>query len=277
MVTGASEPPSVPANGEANRLVDVGGHRLAVACSGAGAPTVVLETGLGAPSEAWAPVQREVARFARVCRFDRAGRGQSDPAPTPRTCADMVADLRALLRCAGVPGPYVLVGNSLGGMNARLYAHRHPDEVAGLVLVDGSHQDQFARIGEALPAPEPGAPDAHEGFHRFWAGGGWRDPANNPEGVDFVASGEQLRAIGSLGDLPMAVLVSGVFLLEAPIGPEAGPRLHEIWQGLQRDLAGLSTGSAYRVVETSGHFIQRDRPDVVAEAVREVVEAARRR
>lgn len=271
----ASEPRPVPANGEAGRLVDVGGYRLAITESGVGSPTVILETGLGAPSEVWVPVQREVARFARVCRFDRAGRGQSDPAPTPRNCAEMVADLRALPRNAAVPGPYLLVGNSVGGMNARLYAHRHPGEVAGLVLLDGSHHDQFVRIGDALPAPELAAPDAHKDFHGFWAGG-WRDPANNAEGVDFVTSREQLRAIDSLGDLPMVVLVSATFLREVPTQPEARPRLHEIWQELQRDLANLSANSAYRVVETSRHFIQRDRPGEVVAAIREVVQAARR-
>jgi pimeloyl-ACP methyl ester carboxylesterase len=249
-------------------LVDVGGRRLAIHCVGEGSPTVVLETGLGAPSEYWAPVQREVAGLTRVCRFDRAGRGQSDPAPTttPRTCADMVTDLRALLHNAGVPAPYVLVGNSLGGMNARLYAHRHPEEVAGLVLVDGSHR-------EALPEPDPDSPDSHKGFYRFWAGGGWRDPANNPEKVDFVTSREQLRAINTLGDLPVVVLASGVFLREAPTTkPEAGPRLHEIWQDLERDLASLSTNGAYGVVEDSGHFIQRDQPEVVIDAIRRVLD-----
>jgi pimeloyl-ACP methyl ester carboxylesterase len=256
-------------------LVDVGGHRLAFHCVGEGGPAVVLETGLGAPSEYWAPVQQEIAGLTRVCLFDRAGRGKSDPAPTttPRTCADMVADLRALLRNVGIPAPYVLVGNSLGGMNARLYAFRHPEEVAGLMLVDGSHQDQFTRIGEALPEPEPDSPDSHKGFYRFWAGGGWRDPANNPENVDFVASGEQLRAIHSLGDLPVVVLASGVFLREAPTKPEAGPRLHEMWQDLQRDLADLSSNSAYSVVESSGHFIQRDRPKVVVDAIRRILDS----
>ena len=157
-------------------------------------------------------------------------------------------------------------------MNARLYAHRYPEEVAGLVLVDGSHQDQFTRIGEALPEPGPDSPDPHNGFYRFWAGGGWRDPANNPENVDFVASGEQLRAIRSLGDLPVVVLASGVFLHEAPTRPEAGPRLHEIWQDLQRDLANLSFNSDDIVVEDSGHFIQRDRPEVVVDAIRRVLD-----
>ncbi len=254
-------------------LVDVGGYRLAFHCVGEGSPTVVLETGLGAPSEYWAPVQLKLAGLTRVCRFDRAGRGSSDPAPpTPRTCADMVADLRALLRNAGIPAPYVLVGNSLGGMNARLYAYQHPEEVAGLVLVDGSHQDQFTRISEALPEPEPDSPDPHKDFYRFWTGGGWRDPASNPENVDFVASREQLRAIHSLGDLPVVVLASGVFLHEAPTRPEAGPRLHEIWQDLQRELASLSSNSVYSVVEGSGHFIQRDQPEMVVDAIRRVLD-----
>src|SRR4028119_2002810 len=228
-------------------LVDVGGYRLAIHCIGEGGPTVVLETGLGAPSEYWAPGQQEIAGLTRVCLFDRAGRGKSAPAPTtPRTCADMVADLRALLRNARTPAPSLLAGNSLGGMNARLYAYQHPEEVAGLVLVDGSHQDQFTRLGEALPEPEPDSPDPHKGFYDFWTGGGWRDPASNPENVDFVESREQLRAIHSLGDLPVVVLASGVFLQEAPTRPEAGPRLHEIWQDLQRELASLSSRSVYR-------------------------------
>jgi pimeloyl-ACP methyl ester carboxylesterase len=139
-------------------------------------------------------------------------------------------------------------------------------------LVDGSHQEQFTRISEALPEPEPDSPDSHKGFYHFWAGG-WRDPANNPENVDFVASREQLRAIRSLGDLPMVVLASGAFLREAPTRPEAGPRLHEIWQDLQRELANLSSDSVYRVVESSGHFIQRDRPEVVVDAIRRVLDS----
>ena len=186
----------------------------------------------------------------------------------------MVADLRALLHNAGIPAPYVLVGNSLGGMNVRLYADQHPEEVAGLVLVDGSHQDQFTRIGEALPEPEPNSPDSHKGFYRFWAGGGWRDPAGNPDNADLVKSLEQVRAIHSLGNLPMMVLASGAFLREAPTRPEAGPLLHEIWQDLQRDLANLSSNGVYSVVESSGHFIQRDRPEAVVDAIRRVLDRA---
>ena len=98
-----------PRDGEYT-LEDVGGYRLAFHCIGEGSPTVILETGLGAPSEDWVPVQQEIAGLTRVCRFDRAGRGKSDPPPTtPRTCADMVAELRALLHNAGIPPPYVLL------------------------------------------------------------------------------------------------------------------------------------------------------------------------
>lgn len=92
-----------------------------MSCSGRGVPTVVLETGLGAESDAWLPVQRDVEQFSRVCRYDRAGRGGSDPASPPRSAGDMVRDLHALLSEAGIPGPYILVGHSFGGLLVRLY------------------------------------------------------------------------------------------------------------------------------------------------------------
>jgi len=125
------------------RMIDIGGRRLALTCSGSGSPSVVLETGLGAESADWAAVQRGVEGFARVCRYDRAGRGASDPAPSPRTAADLADDLRYLLWAGGVPAPYVLVGHSLGGLLARVFAQRYAGEVAGIVLVDSMHERQF--------------------------------------------------------------------------------------------------------------------------------------
>lgn len=128
-------------------LFDVGGRRLYLACTGAaagnGGPTVVLEAGHGGDSTVWLGIQSAVAPGSRVCAYDRANTpgGTSDPAPLPRTAEDAVADLHALLAAAKVPGPYVLVGHSLGGLFVRLYAGRYPDEVAGLVLVDPSHED----------------------------------------------------------------------------------------------------------------------------------------
>ncbi len=110
--------------------VDASGRRLALTRGGVGVPTVVLETGLGAESDEWESVQREVELFTQVCRYDRANRGRSDPAPKPRSAEDAVSDLRALLLAAAIPAPYVLVGHSLGGIIVRLYAHHYPREVA---------------------------------------------------------------------------------------------------------------------------------------------------
>ena len=118
------------------RLVDVGGHRLHVLDSGKGHPTVVFEAGLPGSVLSWHQVQQELARLVRVVSYDRAGLGWSDPGPEPRTAERIVEELRLLLDRAGVPGPYILVGHSFGGLTTRLFAARYPDEVAGLVLVD---------------------------------------------------------------------------------------------------------------------------------------------
>lgn len=118
------------------QLVDVGGHRLHFYSMGEGQPTVVLDSGLPGTCSSWALVQPEVAPFARVCSYDRAGLGWSDPGPRPRTSQQIVAELHTLLRGAGVEPPYVLVGHSFGSFTARLFASQYPDEVAGMVLVD---------------------------------------------------------------------------------------------------------------------------------------------
>src|SRR5215210_2814868 len=163
------------ASGE-EMLVDIGGRRLYITCTGEGSPTVILEHGMATESGSWAQVQQAVARFTRVCAYDRAGRGKSDPAPKPRTSEDMVADLHTLLANAYLPGPYILVGNSLGGFNARLYAHKYPGEVAGLVLVDSMHPDQFARIEQALPPETPNDPEDFKAFRRSFTQD-YKDPA----------------------------------------------------------------------------------------------------
>src|SRR5205823_3156829 len=120
----------------AGTTVDVGGHRLYLHCAGEGQPTVLLDSGMSSTTESWTEVQPGVAAFTRVCSYDRAGLGRSDPGPAPRTGGQMVAELHALLRNAAIPGPYVLVGHSFGGLNMQLYAGRYPEDVAGMVLVD---------------------------------------------------------------------------------------------------------------------------------------------
>lgn len=118
------------------RLVDVGGHRLHVLDSGKGHPTVVFEAGLPGSVLSWNQIQQDLARLVRVVSYDRGGLGWSDPGPEPRTAERIVEELRRLLDRAGIPGPYILVGHSFGGLTTRLFAARYPDDVAGLVLVD---------------------------------------------------------------------------------------------------------------------------------------------
>jgi pimeloyl-ACP methyl ester carboxylesterase len=123
------------------RLVDVGGYKLHINCSGAGGPAVVLLHGAGDFSFDWTLVQPGVSRFVQVCSYDRAGVAWSDPGPTPRTMKQDAFELRLLLKNAGIKPPYVLVGHSLGGLVVRVYAEQYPEEVAGVVLVDSTHED----------------------------------------------------------------------------------------------------------------------------------------
>ena len=254
--------------------VDTNGRRLALTRGGSGAPMVVLETGLGAESDEWEAVQQELAPFTQTCRYDRANRGHSDPAPIPCSARDFVADLHTLIVTAALPRPVVLVGHSLGGLIVRLYAHEYPRDVAGLVLVDPMHEDQFERIGPLLPSPFPGEPETLTQFRRFWTTD-WRDPAKNSEGVDFLASQAQAHTIGSLGDIPMLVLTTGTFLREAPPGDPNAARMHLLWQDMHRELMQQSSNAQQILVETSGHFIQREQPGVVVAAIRQRVQLLR--
>jgi len=134
------------------RLVEVGGGRLHLQCTGAGSPTVVLESGLGSPALVWALVQPETARLTRACSYDRRGYGYSDPVgPEPRTAEQIATDLHTLLERGGERGPYVLVGHSLGGLVARVFAARFPAATAGLVMVDASHEDARTRLPRQRP------------------------------------------------------------------------------------------------------------------------------
>ncbi len=252
--------------------VDVGGYRLYLQCIGAGSPTVVLEAGLGSPSEVWGLVQPGVARFTRVCAYDRAGVGGSDAGPRPRTSGTIVAALHTLLRRAGVGGPYVLVGHSIGGFHARLYAHRYPREVAGMVLVDASHPDQLARELAALPPYRTGESAALAAVRADLA-----DVRPDPqEGFAWAPSAAQVRASGTLGALPLMVLTRGRSPLPPPFPARTAARLEGVWRALQDELTHLSAHSVHVRGTASGHFIQEDQPALVIAAIRQVVDAARR-
>lgn len=279
------------------RLIDVGGHRLHLYCTGQGSPAVVLEAGGGNPWLSWYKVQPQVAQFALVCSYDRAGLGWSDPSPKPPTAKVIAEDLHTLLLNGGISGPFVLVGHSLGGMYARMFTAQYPSEVVGMVLVDSSHPDQNERFPPeakklaangkyviramqiALPFGLPrilasrAAPPEVRGEYcavfcrpQFIA-------AVRAEADAQEENSAEVRPLGTLGDLPLVVLSHDPDKVRFP-GNLTEPVNRE-WGKMQEELAHLSSNGSHVVVKGSSHDIQIDRPDEVVDAIRKVVGAAR--
>jgi pimeloyl-ACP methyl ester carboxylesterase len=274
---GEGPPPAAPQS----RKVDIGGGRgLSLLTQGVGAPTVVIEAGMGsAPVESgeWKAVCDELAKTNRVCVYDRAGLGASDPAPKlPRTARDVARDLHALLVAAQVPGPYVMVGHSIGGLNVLAFADLYPHDVAGVVLVDSTHPDQdskwLAALGDAQPGEDAAVTSAREFLKARLA-----RPGENPEKLDILASGAQVRSARSLGDRPLAVVTHSPDWKMVPGLPDdVSKKLEEVTQGLQKRMAQLSTDSSQRVAKHAGHHVHHDEPELVVAAVREVVDKVAR-
>ena len=225
---------------------------------GSGSPTVVFEAGLGDASETWTHVQSVIAEFAVTFSYDRAGMGQSDAAPIPRTCQDMVDDLKLLLAGARVSPPYILVGHSFGGMIVRLFASQHLDDVAGVMLVDATHEDRIAGFEKILS-------DELVERNRAYL----NDPSHNSEHVDRVKSDEQLRNARQQFDFPLVVLTRGLPDELDDVWPSED--LQRVEQELQREFLRLSQNSSLVIAEKSGHFIQHDQPKLVIEAIRKVM------
>jgi pimeloyl-ACP methyl ester carboxylesterase len=250
---------------DGGRLVDVGGRRLYMTCTGTGSPTVILEAGFGGSSTDWRDVQPQLGRTARTCAYDRAGLGSSVARSGVHDARDENRDLQQLLFSAGLRPPYVLVGHSYGGLLTRLYAHQHPREVAGVVLVDALGRDaQRRELAIWPPAVDPEDRAA------------LAEPV--VDGVD-MQSGERLDdGVRSLGDVPLVVIEAGRH--DAIFGglPPALRRAQErLWSRSQAELAGLSSDHALVRAERADHFVQRldGQPRVVVRAVQAVVRAAR--
>ena len=293
------------------QLYDVGGYRLHLHSYGVQSGTpVVFDAGVGGSSLVWGRVACEVATFAPVVVYDRAGYGLSDPAPkgAPLDSDYAVKDLHTLLHAAGVKPPYILIGHSFGGFNVRLYAHRYPEEVAGMVLVDADHEDEWtprfpeahrkglrlatrtlgamaklahwhvllllARLGlVALDAVKKLPPDLRETATRLML----QPKALEATHREFSAleqSAAQVRGMGALGDLPLVVLRRGLPGPTAPgVSKERATRLAHLAAETQSDLAHLSTRGELEVAERSGHDIMLDEPERVVGAIRSVVES----
>jgi pimeloyl-ACP methyl ester carboxylesterase len=277
------------------KRVDVGGYKLHIDCTGQGSPTVVLESGLGDTYVSWRKVQPQIAKFVRVCSYDRAGLGFSDPSPRPRTSDVIAAELHALLQGAGVAPPYVLVGHSMGGYDVRLYASLYPKEVAGMVLVDASHPDQENRFPPELKNME-GSWRREAEFLEYTMPLGIprllgfcdEEPVQRAaecnfrsasEGVaelkSFPKSGAQAAGTGPLGDIPLVVLSHDPDKPSADLPADLAKPTNEAWEKMQEDLAHLSSRGTQMIAKNSSHYIQIDRPDLVIDAVRNVVEQVR--
>jgi pimeloyl-ACP methyl ester carboxylesterase len=265
------------------RLVDVGGHKLHLWCTGAGNPAVILEAGLGGSSAGWGFVQPEVARFTRVCSYDRAGIGYSEPGPSPRTARRLAGELAQLLQHGGIPGPVVLVGASIGGFTVRVFASEHDRRAAGLVLVDASHEDQVHEI----PALAPFVPFlAPVGVFRVLGISFGLRPDALPSSVGGFARATRFRAAGyvAAADEIMHVRESAAEVrrsrreLTIPVVVVTGAQgADSAWRDLQRDQARLSQRGCQVFAEQSGHVVPIDQPGVVVEAVRAIVDTARGR
>lgn len=256
-------------------VVAVGDRHLFLACTGDKRPTVILEAGLDADHTSWNLVQPAVAQFARVCSYDRAGLGQSDPAPTPRTSQDVVQDLYQLLQNAGEIGPYILVGHSFGGLHVRMFAHEYPEKVIGVVLVDAVHEGWWSRAAALLPAPTSDDSPRLQNFRQFMTVE-YADPAKTAEGMNIPATVAQLQAAGNLGKTPLLVLVAGIPTVLAPgLPPDLESQLNQLLQQtLPDELLALSSLSIRLPVDDSGHNIPQDQPDAVVVAIRTMIDVA---
>ena len=294
---------------ERGRLAQAGSIRMNIDCSGEGSPTVVLDSGSGGPSIDWLMVQPEVAKFARVCSYDRAGYGWSDSGPKPRTSLQIAHELKQLLQAAGEKGPYVLVGHSMGGYDIRVYSGQYPSDVVGMVLVDASHEDQELRAPESVRRWQQDR-RKHSGWEKlkyfFQLHLGWarftadRDapefwPKAFREEEEFLTlptkhqfavvdedqvfsslSAAEVRSAGNLGNRPLIVLTATT---EDDIPPEIPPEdaraEEDLWlHQLQPELTRLSSRGKQIVVDGS-HEIPTEHPEVVVSAIHEVWLAAR--
>lgn len=267
------------------RLVDIGGYRLHVDCEGKG-PTVVLEYGHQGSYADWYRVQPQLAEFARVCVYDRAGYGWSDSSPKSRVPSVMAEELHAALQAAGETPPYILVGHSFGGLNSLMFAHKFPNEVAGVVLVDASLPEMMstgrwqhvARIRWMQMAIAFGLARA-----RGWCGGNAAEEIRGlkqaitcrpalyetyrREWTSFPESGAEIRAIREIGSIPLVVIA------REPQA-ERSSTLEAKWNRLQQERTRVSSNSEFVVAHGSRHDVPGDRPDVIVAAVRKVVAQA---
>jgi pimeloyl-ACP methyl ester carboxylesterase len=278
------------------QLVEVGGRKMHINCTGQGVPTVILDAGLGDTYLSWQKVQPEIAKFVQVCSYDRAGIGYSDASSQPRTSRVIATELHELLQAAHIPPPYIFVGHSMGGYDVRVFAGMYRTEVAGMVLVDASHPDQENRFPSDLKSME-GTWNREATFLEYATPLGiprllglcdgdasvraaecnWHTEREKTEEMrSFSQSAKEAAAVISLGDIPLVVLSHDPDKPSAELPADLAKSTNRAWEKMQEELAHLSTRGAQSIAKNSSHYIQLDRPDLVIVAVRKVVDEARK-
>lgn len=278
-----SEAADIRAYPPLGQMIDVGGYRLHINCTGTSSPTVVIDAGWGDWSLKWSVVQGQVTKTTQVCTYDRAGMGYSEAGPLPRNAQQFAKELHSLLKLANIAGPYVLVGHSLGGLPVRVFVHDYPTEVSGVVLIDSMSPGQLTQppteIKPQTPSQSRGVsiPSllARIGLVRLFAGElGFTQnlpPVAKPayeafsatprsiqawadEGMGLPESLAQADAVKTFGDLPLIVLSAG-------LNKQAN------WQTMQAELLQLSSHSQQMIADHSGHNIEIEQPDAAVEAI----------
>lgn len=264
-------------------LIDIGTHRLHINCIGTGNPTVIIDSGIGGFSLEWIKIQNRLADNLKVCSYDRAGYGWSDPGPRPRTTARISNELRLLLTAAKIAGPYVFVGHSFGGYNIRYFASKYPGLTAGLILVDSSHPDQFntdefkrvekeqdestyrnsykVRIIRPIISDSYPAKNKRIAFRLMSSMKSRSTLLNEMDNMEISA-----RQVAKQTDhppyiFPVTILTRGKRVWA---DDELGERREQQWLRLQNDLKNISTQSRHYLAEDSGHIIHLDQPEFVS-------------
>lgn len=268
-------------------LIDVGTHRLHIHCIGQGTPSVIIDSGIGGFSLEWFKVQNNLSNNARVCSYDRAGYGWSDPGPRPRTTARIARELRTLLTEAKIPGPYLLVGHSFGGYNIRYFASEYPELTTGLVLIDASHPQQFNTEEFKRVKPDstiekyknsisvriiiPIISDNYPAENKriaYQLMSSIKSQSTMMNEMDFMEiSAQQVAARNNNQQphkFPVVIITRGKRVWSEN---EPGDRREKQWIRLQNDLENISLNTDHFLAYKSGHAVHLDQPELVSENI----------